>query len=166
MTCAASSALSVTSPERASPRSNRSSYNGLRLAGALSKREGVEMWLLRHVHRFPGPPRRAARRRRPSLHLGGGDRLDHLLRRRGLRNQVPMSLLTPEPFLSHMGMGGAGTIRQLLEAALEERDIAFGNPKGFVPVDDHYRHQSADGVYAADLTFARRARLVPTALGW
>ncbi|OYV58234.1 MAG: hypothetical protein B7Z69_09940 [Actinobacteria bacterium 21-73-9] len=36
-----------------------------------------------------------------------------------------MSLLTPEPFLGHMGMGGAGTIRQLLEAALEERDIAY-----------------------------------------
>ncbi len=125
--------------------------------------------------------------------------LDHLLRRRGLRHQVPMSLLTPEPFLGHMGMGGAGTIRQLLEAALEERDIAYrtsaaitrvtedtletadassipsvcsiiipplagveavaaseglGNPKGFVPVDDHYRHEVADGVYAVGVAVA------------
>ncbi|MEX6431068.1 sulfide:quinone reductase, partial [Ferrimicrobium acidiphilum] len=47
--------------------------------------------------------------------------LDYLLRRRRLRHRVPMSLITPEPFLGHMGMGGAGTIRQLLEAALEER---------------------------------------------
>ncbi|MDA8310710.1 MAG: FAD/NAD(P)-binding oxidoreductase, partial [Actinomycetota bacterium] len=126
--------------------------------------------------------------------------LDHLLRRRGLRHQVPISLLTPEPFLGHMGMGGAGTIRQLLEAALEERDIAYrtstaitriaeefvetadaaaptpsvcsiiipplagveavasseglGNPKGFVPVEDHYRHQTADCVYAVGVAVA------------
>ncbi|MDA8056712.1 MAG: FAD-dependent oxidoreductase [Actinomycetota bacterium] len=125
--------------------------------------------------------------------------LDHLLRRRGLRHQVPISLLTPEPFLGHMGMGGAGTIRQLLEAALEERDIAYrtstaitlitedavetadaaptpsvcsiiipplagveavaaseglANPKGFLPVDDHYRHLHADGVYAVGVAVA------------
>ncbi len=125
--------------------------------------------------------------------------LDHLLRSRGLRHQVPMRLLTPEPFLGHMGMGGAGKIRQLLEAALEERDIAYrtsvaitkitaetvetdgagptpsvcsivipplagveavasspglSNPKGFVPVDDHYRHQAADGVYAVGVAVA------------
>ncbi len=125
--------------------------------------------------------------------------LDHLLRRQGLRHQVPLRLVTPEPFLGHMGMGGAGTIRQLLEAALEARDIAYrtsaaitritgdavetadaaatpsvcsivipplagveavaaseglANPKGFVPVDDHYRHQQADGVYAVGVAVA------------
>jgi len=51
--------------------------------------------------------------------------LDHLLRRRKLRHLVPMTFVTPEPFLGHMGMGGAGKIRQLLEGALEERDIAY-----------------------------------------
>lgn len=51
--------------------------------------------------------------------------LDHLLRRRGLRHRVPISFVTAEPFLGHMGMGGAGTIRQLLEGALEERDISY-----------------------------------------
>ena len=51
--------------------------------------------------------------------------LDHLLRRRRLRHRVPMTVVTPEPFLGHMGMGGAGKIRPLLEAALEERDIAY-----------------------------------------
>ena len=125
--------------------------------------------------------------------------LDHLLRRRKLRHRVPMTVLTPEPFLGHMGMGGAGTIRQLLEAALEERDIAYdtsvaitkitaenvetegasatpsvlsivipplagveavasspglSNPKGFIPVDDHYRHRQADGVYAVGVAVA------------
>ncbi|MCL4423573.1 MAG: FAD-dependent oxidoreductase, partial [Actinobacteria bacterium] len=125
--------------------------------------------------------------------------LDHELRRRKLRHRVPITVLTPEPFLGHMGMGGAGKIRQLLEGAFEERDIvyrtsvaitkitedvveaegssptpsscsivipplagvdavakspALGNPKGFVPVDDHYRHRSADGVYAVGVAVA------------
>jgi sulfide:quinone oxidoreductase len=125
--------------------------------------------------------------------------LDYLLRRRGLRHQVPMSLLTPEPFIGHMGLGGAGRIRLLLEGALEERDIAYrtsaaithiteesvatadadatpsvcsiiipplagveavatseglANPKGFVPVDGHYRHLHADGVYAVGVAVA------------
>ncbi len=125
--------------------------------------------------------------------------LDCLLRRRTLRHQVPMTFLTPEPFLGHMGMGGAGKIRQLLEGELEERDISYAtstavtkitsdavevagafpvpsvlsivipplagvdavansvglaNPKGFVPVDAHYRHQSADGVYAVGVAVA------------
>jgi sulfide:quinone oxidoreductase len=125
--------------------------------------------------------------------------LDHLLRHRKLRHQVPMTVLTPEPFLGHMGMGGAGKIRQLLEGALEERDIAYrtsvaitkitedavestdaaptpsvlsivipplagveavaaspglANPKGFIPVDDHYRHHQADGVYAVGVAVA------------
>ncbi|MHB1510923.1 MAG: NAD(P)/FAD-dependent oxidoreductase [Acidimicrobiales bacterium] len=51
--------------------------------------------------------------------------LDHLLRRHKLRHQVPITVLTPEPFVGHMGMGGAGKIRQLLEGALEERDITY-----------------------------------------
>ncbi|MHB8246803.1 MAG: NAD(P)/FAD-dependent oxidoreductase [Acidimicrobiales bacterium] len=125
--------------------------------------------------------------------------LDHLLRRRKLRHQVPITFITPEPFLGHMGMGGAGKIRQLLEGELEERDIAYrtsaavtkitaeavevdgtapvpsvlsivipplagvdavagspglANPKGFVPVDAHYRHQVADGVYAVGVAVA------------
>jgi sulfide:quinone oxidoreductase len=125
--------------------------------------------------------------------------LDHLLRRRKLRHQVPISFLTPEPFLGHMGMGGAGKIRQLLEGELEERDIPYrtsaavtritadtvelegaspvpsvlsiiipplagvavvaaspglSNPKGFVPVDGHYRHQVLDGVYAVGVAVA------------
>lgn len=51
--------------------------------------------------------------------------LDHLLRRRKLRHRVPITFVTPEPFLGHMGMGGAGKIRQLLEGAFEERDIDY-----------------------------------------
>jgi sulfide:quinone oxidoreductase len=125
--------------------------------------------------------------------------IDHLLRKRRLRHRVPITYLTPEPYLGHMGMGGAGKIRQFLEGEFEERDISYrvssaitkittdaveiemskplssvmsiiipplagvevvanspglSNPKGFVPVDDHYRHQSIDNVYAVGVAVA------------
>ncbi len=125
--------------------------------------------------------------------------LDHLLRQRRLRHKVPITYITPEPYLGHMGMGGAGKIRQFLEGEFEERDISYrtssaitkitadavevegtkpvssvmsivipplagvdvvaktpglSNPKGFVPVDNHYRHQSFDGVYAVGVAVA------------
>lgn len=125
--------------------------------------------------------------------------LDHLLRRRKLRHRVPMTFVTPEPYLGHMGMGGVGKIRQLLEGELEERDILYrtsaavkkitadvveiegggavssvlsiiipplagvdavakspglSNPKGFVPVDAHFRHQVAERVYAVGVAVA------------
>ena len=54
-----------------------------------------------------------------------GFELDHLLRKHHLRHRVPITFITPEPFLGHMGMGGAGTIRQLLEGALDERDVSY-----------------------------------------
>ena len=125
--------------------------------------------------------------------------LDHLLRRRKLRHLVPITFVTPEPFLGHMGMGGVGKIRQLLEGEMEEREIRYqtsaavtkitaeavdvqemrpiesvlsivipplagvdavakspglSNPKGFIPVDKHYRHHSAEGVYAVGVAVA------------
>lgn len=125
--------------------------------------------------------------------------LDYLLRRRRLRHAVPMTFVTPEPWLGHLGMGGVGKIRQLLEGAFEERAISYhtstaiskitenavylneshqipsvlamiipplngvaavagsdglANPKGFVSVDESYRHPGADGVYAVGVAVA------------
>ncbi len=125
--------------------------------------------------------------------------IDHLLKQRSLRHKVPITVLTPEPFLGHMGMGGAGRIRQLLEGAFEERDIVYrtstaitkitpetveteassptpsicsivipplsgisavagsnglSNPKGFIPVDNHYRHQTLENIYAVGVAVA------------
>jgi len=125
--------------------------------------------------------------------------LDYLLRRRKLRHAVPITFITPEPWLGHMGMGGIGKARQLLEGAFEERAVIYhtsaaiskvsadqvevggattvpaalamiipplggvdaiaksdglGNPKGFIPVDDRYRHATADGVYAVGVAVA------------
>ena len=62
--------------------------------------------------------------------------LDHLLRRRRLRHVVPLSFVTPEPFVGHMGMGGAGRIRQLLEGAFEERDIPYQTSAAITRIAD------------------------------
>lgn len=125
--------------------------------------------------------------------------LDHLLRQRRLRHAVPITFITPEPHLGHMGIGKVGRLRQFLEAELEERDIAYrtsaaiskitadavevggaasipsalsmiipplagveavaasrglSNPKGFVPVDAHYRHPDLDSIYAVGVAVA------------
>ncbi len=51
--------------------------------------------------------------------------IDHLLRKRKIRHKVPMTLVTPEPYLGHFGVGGIGKARQYLEGELEARDIDY-----------------------------------------
>ena len=125
--------------------------------------------------------------------------VDHLMRRRTIRHKVPIAFVTPEPFLGHLGLGGAGKARQFLEGAFEERDIRYytsaactkitessvelvdgktfesqlsliipplagvravadspgvSNPKGFVPVDEHFRHQEFPSIYAVGVAVA------------
>jgi len=125
--------------------------------------------------------------------------LDHLLRKRKMRHKVPMTLVTPEPYLGHFGVGGIGRARQYLEGELEARDINYctsaavssiseslveladgtslesafsliipplagvkavaespglSNPKGFVPVDERYRHNEFPNIYAVGVAVA------------
>lgn len=49
--------------------------------------------------------------------------MDYDLRRRMLRSRVPITFVTPEPYLGHLGLGGAGDSRELLESELRQRDI-------------------------------------------
>ena len=112
---------------------------------------------------------------------------------------MPITFVTPEPFLGHFGIGGFGKARQFLEGEFEERDIRYltsaavskitdssveladgkliesrysliipplagvkaisdspglGNPKGFVPVDEHYTHNDFPNIYAVGVTVA------------
>jgi len=123
----------------------------------------------------------------------------HALKRRSLRHKVPITFVTPEPFLGHFGVGGFGKIRPFLEAELEDRDARYhtsaavsnitdvsveladgkafdskysliipplagirpvaeakglANPKGFVPVDQHYRHKDFENIYAVGVAVA------------
>jgi len=49
----------------------------------------------------------------------------HALKQRKLCHKAPMTFITPEPFLGHMGVGGFGSIRQFMEGELEDRDIRY-----------------------------------------
>jgi len=51
--------------------------------------------------------------------------LDTELRRRKLRHKVPMTFVTPEPYIGHLGLDGVGDTRGMLESELRNRHIKW-----------------------------------------
>ncbi|MCB1557109.1 MAG: FAD-dependent oxidoreductase [Alphaproteobacteria bacterium] len=51
--------------------------------------------------------------------------MDHDLRKRKIRDKVPMTFVTPEPYVGHMGLGGVGDSKGMLEHELRMKDIKF-----------------------------------------
>jgi sulfide:quinone oxidoreductase len=51
--------------------------------------------------------------------------VDADLRRRNIRDRVPITLITPEPYAGHLGLGTESDTRRLLEGALRDRNITF-----------------------------------------
>ena len=51
--------------------------------------------------------------------------LDTDLKRRKLRHKVPITFVTAEPYIGHMGLGGVGDSRGMLESELRERHIKW-----------------------------------------
>jgi sulfide:quinone oxidoreductase len=51
--------------------------------------------------------------------------MDTDLRRRKIRNKVPMTFVTAEPYVGHLGLGGVGDSKGLLESAMRERHIKW-----------------------------------------
>lgn len=51
--------------------------------------------------------------------------LDTDLRRRKIRDRVPMTLVTPEPYIGHLGLAGVGDSKSMLESALRKRHIKW-----------------------------------------
>ncbi len=51
--------------------------------------------------------------------------LDAALRKAKKRDRVPMSFVTSEPYVGHMGLGGVGDSKGLLEAELRKRHIKW-----------------------------------------
>ena len=47
------------------------------------------------------------------------------LRRRKIRNKVPMTFVTSEPYIGHLGLGGVGDSKGMLESAMRERHIKW-----------------------------------------
>jgi sulfide:quinone oxidoreductase len=51
--------------------------------------------------------------------------MDKDLRNRKIRNKVPMTYISSEPYIGHMGLGGVGDSKSLLESELRNRDIKW-----------------------------------------
>ncbi len=51
--------------------------------------------------------------------------VDSDLRRRKLRDRVPITFVTSEPYIGHMGLGGVGDSKGLMEAELRQRHIKW-----------------------------------------
>ncbi len=73
--------------------------------------------------------------------------LDTELRRRRLRSKVPITFVTSEPYIGHLGLGGVGDSRGMLEAAMRRRHIRWvtnarttGVGDGTMHVDEYDDH--------------------------
>jgi len=51
--------------------------------------------------------------------------MDTDLRRRKIRDQVPMTFVTAEPYVGHLGLGGVGDSKGLLESVMRDRHIKW-----------------------------------------
>jgi sulfide:quinone oxidoreductase len=51
--------------------------------------------------------------------------MDTDLRRRKIRSKVPMTFVTAEPYIGHLGLGGVGDSKGLMESALRHRHIKW-----------------------------------------
>jgi sulfide:quinone oxidoreductase len=47
------------------------------------------------------------------------------LRRRRIRDKVPLTFVTSEPYIGHLGLGGVGDTKGMLESILRDRDVKW-----------------------------------------
>jgi len=122
--------------------------------------------------------------------------MDYELRKRKMRHKVPITYLTSEPYLGHMGVGGLGMSKRFLEDEFAQLDIktitsqaidevtpdeirlagggkvpfklamlappfkgvagvaSLGNPRGFIPADNYFRHPEHSNIYTVGVAMA------------
>ena len=70
------------------------------------------------------------------------------LRRRKIRDRVPMVFVTPEPYVGHLGLDGVGDTKSMLESEMRERHIKWHTNSRIDRVEDglmHITEVNADG---------------------
>lgn len=60
---------------------------------------------------------------------------DWILRRKGLRDRVSLTLVTPEPYAGHLGVKGVKNARELTESLLRERNVDVMNNAAITAID-------------------------------
>lgn len=77
--------------------------------------------------------------------------VDTELRRRRIRDKVPMTFVTAEPYIGHLGLDGVGDTKSLLESRMRDRDIKWITSARIAKVEDgtmHVEEIAADGSVA------------------
>ncbi len=95
--------------------------------------------------------------------------LDTELRHRKLRDQVPMTFVTAEPYVGHLGLDGVGDTKGLLESEMRERHIKWITNARIAKIEQSkmtVEELSEDGVVKAthDLPF-KYSMLLPAFRG-
>ena len=62
------------------------------------------------------------------------------LRRRKIRDRVPMVFVTPEPYVGHLGLDGVGDTKSMLESEMRERHIKWFTNSRIDRVEDGVIH--------------------------
>ena len=62
--------------------------------------------------------------------------VDTELRKRKIRNKYPMTFVTSEPYIGHLGLGGVGDSKGMLESDLRAHDIKFISNAKTTKVED------------------------------
>lgn len=71
--------------------------------------------------------------------------LDTELKKRKLRHKVPMTFVTPEPYIGHLGLDGVGDTKSLLESELRDRHIKWITNARIESVEDGLMHVAEVG---------------------
>lgn len=66
--------------------------------------------------------------------------MDTDLRKRGIRDKVPMTFVTAEPYIGHLGLGGVGDTKGLLESEMRQRHIKWVTNAMVDKVEDGMMH--------------------------
>jgi len=80
--------------------------------------------------------------------------LDTALRRKRIRDRVPMTFVTSEPYIGHLGLGGVGDSRGMLESELRQHDIKWVTNAKVVKVEEgkmYVEQYNDDGEKIQDL---------------
>ena len=74
--------------------------------------------------------------------------LDTELKKRKIRDRVPMHFVTPEPYIGHLGLDGVGDTKSLLESEMRDRNIRWTTNAKITSVEDgkiHFTQVDEDG---------------------
>ncbi len=66
--------------------------------------------------------------------------LDTELKKRKIRDKVPMHFVTPEPYIGHLGLDGVGDTKSLLESEMRDRHIHWTTNAKITQVEDGRMH--------------------------